>query len=44
MNDYLRFLNQDDQAVIRALEIIKEEKTFPKAPEHTETIDSTCVQ
>lgn len=44
MNDYLRFLNQDDQAVIRALEIIKEENTFPKAPEHTETIDSTCVQ
>lgn len=44
MNDYLRYLNQDDPAIIRSLEIIKEGKTFPAKPEHTESQDSTCVQ
>lgn len=29
MNDYLRFLNQDDPAVIRSLQIIREGKTIP---------------
>ena len=46
MNDYLRFLNQDDPAVLRSLEIIREGKTFPAKPLETETeqTDSTCVQ
>ena len=46
MNDYLRFLNQDDPAVLRSLEIIREGKTFPAKPLETETekSDSTCVQ
>ena len=46
MNDYLRFLNQDDPAVLRSLEIIREGKTFPAKPMETETekTDSTCVQ
>ncbi len=29
MNDYLRFLNQDDPTVLRAVEVIKEGKTVP---------------
>jgi carboxyl-terminal processing protease len=46
MNDYLRFLNQDDPAVLRSLEIIREGKTIPAKPMETETeqTDSTCVQ
>ena len=46
MNDYLRFLNQDDPAVLRSLEIIREGKTFPAKPLKTEKeqTDSTCVQ
>ena len=46
MNDYLRFLNQDDPAVLRSLEIIREGRTFPAKPIETETekTDSTCVQ
>lgn len=46
MNDYLRFLNQDDPAVLRSLEIIRDGKTFPAKPLETETeqTDSTCVQ
>ncbi len=30
MNDYLRFLNQDDPAVLRAVEVIREGKTVPE--------------
>lgn len=46
MNDYLRYLNQDDPTVQYALDVIREGKTFPAKPEHTETEakDSTCVQ
>ena len=46
MNDYLRYLNQDDPAVLRSLEIIREGKTIPAKPIETETekSDSTCVQ
>lgn len=46
MNDYLRFLNQDDPAVLRSLEIIREGKTIPAKPIETEPekTDSTCVQ
>lgn len=46
MNDYLRYLNQDDPTVQCALDVIREGKTFPARPEHTETEakDSTCVQ
>ena len=46
MNDYLRYLNQDDPTVQCALDVIREGKTFPAKPEHTETEakDSTCVQ
>lgn len=46
MNDYLRYLNQDDPAVLRSLEIIREGKTIPAKPIETETekTDSTCVQ
>ena len=46
MNDYLRYLNQDDPAVLRSLEIIREGKTIPANPIETETekTDSTCVQ
>jgi carboxyl-terminal processing protease len=46
MNDYLRYLNQDDPTVQCALNVIREGKTFPARPEHTETEakDSTCVQ
>ena len=46
MNDYLRYLNQDDPTVQYALDVIREGKTFPARPEHTETEakDSTCVQ
>jgi hypothetical protein len=45
MNDYLRYLNQDDPAVLRSLEIIREGKTIPAKPMETETeqTDSTCV-
>ena len=44
--DYLRYLNQDDPAVLRSLEIIREGKTIPAKPIETETekTDSTCVQ
>ena len=46
MNDYLRYLNQDDPTVLRALEVIREGKTVPAKPIETETEakDSTCVQ
>ena len=46
MNDYLRYLNQDDPTVLRALEVIREGKTVPAKPTVTETEakDSTCVQ
>ena len=46
MNDYLRYLNQDDPTVLRALEVIREGKTVPAKPIVTETEakDSTCVQ
>ena len=46
MNDYLRFLNQDDPAVLRSLEIIREGRTFPAKPieAEPEKTDSTCVQ
>jgi carboxyl-terminal processing protease len=30
MKEYLKFLNQDDPAVIRSLEIIREGRTFPE--------------
>lgn len=46
MNDYLRFLNQDDPAVLRSLEIIRQGKTVPAPPQqqNTEIQDSTCAQ
>lgn len=45
MNDYLRYLNQDDPAVLRAVEVIQEGKTFPEKSENEELkTDSTCVQ
>lgn len=45
MNDYLRYLNQDDPAVLRAVEVIKEGKTFPEKPaDEEQKTDSTCVQ
>lgn len=45
MTDYLRFLNQDDPAVLRAVEVIRLGQTFPQRPEQTEpTPDSLCVQ
>lgn len=39
MNDYLRFLNQDDPVVLRAVEVIREDKTFPVKPEKAEGKD-----
>ncbi|MCM1514843.1 MAG: S41 family peptidase [Paraprevotella sp.] len=42
MNDYMRFLNQDDPTVLRAIEIIHEGKTFPTKQDNT--TDSLCVQ
>ncbi len=45
MNDYLRFLNQDEPSVLRAIEIIREKKTVPAKPTVApENIDSVCVQ
>lgn len=44
MNDYMRYLNQDDPAILRSLEIIREGKTIPAMPEPKEQKDSTCVQ
>ena len=32
MKEYLQFLNQDDPAILRSLEIIREGKTFPEKP------------
>ena len=37
MNDYLRYLNMDDPAVLKALEIIREGKTVPAKPEIKES-------
>ena len=43
MNDYLQYLNKDDNAVKRAVEIILEKKTFPQKPEQPlEPTDSIC--
>lgn len=48
MTDYMRFLNQDDPAVLRAVEVIQEGKTFPAQPERQggngQNTDSLCVQ
>lgn len=44
MNDYQRFLNQDDPAILHSMEIIRENKTVPALPYSTETPDSTCAQ
>lgn len=45
MNDYLRFLNEDDPTVLRAVEVIREGKTFPEKPEpQTIETDSLCAQ
>lgn len=37
MNDYLRYMNMDDPAVLKALEIIREGKTVPAKPEIKES-------
>ena len=33
MEEYLKFINQSDKAVQKALEVLKKEESFPKAPE-----------
>ena len=33
MEDYLKYLNQQDQTVLKALEVLEKEESFPKAPE-----------
>ena len=33
MEEYLKFINQSDKAVLKALEVLKKEESFPKAPE-----------
>jgi carboxyl-terminal processing protease len=33
MEEYLKFINQSDQAVQKALEVLQKEESFPKAPE-----------
>ncbi len=33
MEDYLKFLNQQDPTVLKALEVLEKEESFPKAPE-----------
>ena len=40
MEEYLKFLNQSDKTVLKALEVLEAEKSFPEAPEQTlETTD-----
>lgn len=34
MEDYLKFLNQSDPTVLKAVEMLEAEKTFPEAPEN----------
>ena len=33
MEDYLKYLNQQDPTVLKALEVLEKEQSFPKAPE-----------
>lgn len=33
MEDYLKYLNQQDPTVLKALEVLEKEESFPKAPE-----------
>ena len=33
MEEYLKYLNQSDKTVLKALEILEKEEAFPKAPE-----------
>ena len=33
MEDYLKYLNQLDPTVLKALEVLENEESFPKAPE-----------
>ena len=33
MEEYLKFLNQSDKTVQKALEVLEAEESFPKAPE-----------
>lgn len=33
MEEYLKFLNQSDKTVLKALEVLEKEKSFPQAPE-----------
>ena len=33
MEEYLKYLNQSDKTVQKALEVLKKEESFPKAPE-----------
>jgi carboxyl-terminal processing protease len=38
MSDYLQYLNNEDNAIKRSVEIILENKTFPQKPEPTDSI------
>ena len=33
MEDYLKYLNHQDPTVLKALEVLEKEQSFPKAPE-----------
>lgn len=45
MNDYMRFLNQEDKAVLRALEVIRSGKTVPANMNETITEEAdSCAQ
>ena len=35
MEEYIKYLNQTDQTVLKALEMMEAEKTYPQAPEQT---------
>ena len=34
MEDYLKYLNQSDQTVLKAIEMMEAGKTFPEAPKN----------
>ena len=46
MSDYMRYLNRDDEAVLKAIEIIHDRKTIPTLQQEQQEIisDRTCVQ